>query len=67
MSAIIAAPQSVWRFVKATWAETQRVSWPTRAQTIRLTTVVVVVCIVLGGALAALDYGLSYVLGILIK
>jgi preprotein translocase SecE subunit len=64
---LLSAPRNLWLFIKATYRELQRVSWPTRAQTVRLSTVVIGVCVVLGGLLAAGDYGLGILLGILIK
>jgi preprotein translocase SecE subunit len=67
MGRIFAGPRRLWRFLVATYHELQRVNWPTREQTIRLSSVVIGVSIVLGGLLAAGDYGLGLLLGILLK
>jgi preprotein translocase SecE subunit len=67
MNRLLAGPRRLWHFLQATYRELQRVSWPTREQTIRLSSVVIGVCVVLGGLLAAGDYGLGLLLGILIR
>jgi preprotein translocase SecE subunit len=67
MRRLWSGPRKLWQFIKATYHEMQRVSWPSRAQTLRLSSVVIGVCIVLGGLLAAGDYGLGVLLAILIK
>jgi preprotein translocase SecE subunit len=59
--------RSIRQFLISTYHELQRVTWPSRSQTIRLTVIVVVVSLVLGGLLTALDYGLSQGLKLLIN
>ena len=47
------------RFTRDTLAELRRSSWPTRQETIRLTTIVVGVCVALAAFLGLFDYGLT--------
>ena len=46
-------------FVGDIIAELRRVVWPTREETLRLTVMVLIVCIILGAFLGALDYGFT--------
>ncbi len=48
-----------WRFAKDTLAELRRSTWPTRQETVRLTVIVVGVCIALAAFLGLFDYGLT--------
>ena len=45
--------------VKDIIAELKRVVWPTREEAIRLTVMVLVVCIIVGVFLGAIDYGFT--------
>jgi preprotein translocase subunit SecE len=47
------------RFVRDTVAELRRSNWPTRQETIRLTTIVVGVCIALAAFLGLFDFGMT--------
>lgn len=40
-------------------AELRRVVWPTREEALRLTIMVLIVCIIVGAFLGALDYGFT--------
>jgi preprotein translocase subunit SecE len=40
-------------------AELRRVTWPTREETFRLTVMVLIVCLILGIFLGAIDYGFA--------
>jgi preprotein translocase subunit SecE len=46
-------------FVTETIAELRKVTWPTRQEAIRLTIMVLIVCLILGVLLGAVDYGFS--------
>ena len=48
-----------WRFAKDTLAELRRSTWPSRQETIRLTTIVIGVCVALAAFLGLFDYGLT--------
>ncbi|MBM4463437.1 MAG: preprotein translocase subunit SecE [Chloroflexi bacterium] len=49
-----------FRFFSDIIAELKKVVWPTRRDTIRLTVIVLIVCITLGILLGALDYGFTH-------
>jgi preprotein translocase subunit SecE len=42
-------------FLRACWAELQRVQWPDRRQTTQLTAIVLVFIVIMGGYLGLLD------------
>ena len=42
-------------FIRESWAELQKVDWPTRAQTIQGTVVVLIACLIVGAYLWGLD------------
>ena len=46
-------------FIRDIVAELRKVAWPTRQETIRLTLIVLGVCIAMGALLGAIDYGFS--------
>lgn len=46
-------------FLKQVHAELKKVKWPSREETIRMTVVVIVVSVILGVYIGALDYGLT--------
>ncbi len=46
-----------FRFFGETIAELRKVTWPTRQEAIRLTIIVLIVCIILGIILGSIDYG----------
>ena len=48
-------PARVIAFLRACWAELQRVQWPDRRQTTQLTAIVLVFIIIMGGYLGLLD------------
>ncbi len=48
-----------WRFARDTLAELRRSTWPTRQETIRLTIIVIGVCVALAAFLGIFDYGLT--------
>lgn len=58
---------SLKRFLIGTYNEAKRVVWPSRAQTVRLSLIVLGVCIVLGGLLTGVDYLLAQGLKFLLQ
>ena len=48
-------PRERGRFVKEAWAELQKVEWPSRAQVIQGTIVVLIACIIVGAYLYGAD------------
>ena len=47
------------RYLRNSWRELRLVVWPTRRQTLQLTSAVVMFAIVFGAVVAAFDYGLD--------
>lgn len=60
-------PKSIITFLKEVRREVQKVVWPTRPETIRLTAIVVGVSAVVGVYLTVLDYLLNKTLGLIIR
>jgi preprotein translocase subunit SecE len=54
-------------FVSDTVAELKKVVWPTREEVIRLTTMVLIICLVLALFLASIDYGFSRILSAFLR
>ncbi len=48
-------PRQRGRFVRESWAELQKVEWPTRAQVVQGTIVVIIACVIVGTYLYAAD------------
>ena len=48
-------PRQRGRFVKESWGELKKVEWPSRAQVIQGTIVVIIACIIVGAYLYAAD------------
>jgi preprotein translocase subunit SecE len=53
--------QKLWTFTKEARAELQKVNWPTRAQTIKFTGVVIGVSLGVALFLGTLDYLFEYI------
>lgn len=51
------AKKSKFSFFSEVVGELRKAHWPTRQETLRLSVLVLVVCVVVGGILGALDYG----------
>ena len=49
-----------FKFFSDTIAELRKVIWPTRRETVRLSIIVLIVCITLGIILGVLDYGFTH-------
>ncbi|MGH3071512.1 MAG: preprotein translocase subunit SecE [Gaiellaceae bacterium] len=50
-------PRQRGRFVKEAWGELKKVEWPSRAQVIQGTIVVIIACVIVGTFLYAADQG----------
>ena len=57
----VSGPARVVAFLRACWAELQRVQWPDRRQTTQLTAIVLVFIVIMGGYLGLLDAVVSRV------
>ncbi len=57
---------SVVAFIRQVRDELNQVTWPTKQQTTRLTTIVIVVTLVVGAYLGALDYAFTKLMGLII-
>lgn len=55
------------KFLKEVQTELKKVIWPTRQQTIRLTTIVVGVSLVVGLYIGMLDYILTKLVGLIVR
>ena len=53
------AKKSKFGFFAEVIAELRRAHWPTRQETIRLSLLVLIVCVIVGAILGALDYAFS--------
>ena len=50
---------SRFQFIRDTVSELRKVAWPTRRETLYLTTVVIIVSLLIGVFLGAIDFGFS--------
>ncbi len=55
------------KFYRETSAELRKVSWPTRAEAIQLTRVVLIVIFVMGAFLGLLDYAFTKLFGLILS
>jgi preprotein translocase subunit SecE len=51
--------QGRFRFFGETIAELKKVVWPTRREAVRLTIIVLIVCVAIGIFLGSIDYGFT--------
>ncbi|MBM3142977.1 MAG: preprotein translocase subunit SecE [Chloroflexi bacterium] len=56
---MIAKKRSRFAFIGDIIGELKKVTWPSRRDTVRLTIMVIIVCVAVGLFLGALDYGFS--------
>lgn len=56
-----------FRFIRDIVVELKKVVWPTRKETRRLTTIVLIVCLAAGLILGAIDYGFTRLLEVFIQ
>ena len=57
----------VQQFVREVVSEFRRVNWPSRAEVMRSTAVVLIVVVILAFYLGAVDVGLSRIVGVILK
>ena len=57
---------SRFRFFVDAFLELKKAHWPTRKETVRLSIMVLTVCVVVGGLLGALDFGFMKMMGLLL-
>ena len=55
------------KFYRETSAELRKVSWPSRAEAIQLTRVVLIVIFVMGAFLGLLDYAFTQLFGLILS
>ena len=61
------ANNRITRYLKEVRAEMRKVTWPSRAEAIRLSTIVMVVLLVASAFLALVDYAFSWLMRIVIN
>ena len=61
------ADNRITRYLKEVRAEMRKVTWPSRAEAIRLSTIVMVVLLVASAFLALVDYAFSWLMRIVIN
>jgi preprotein translocase subunit SecE len=49
----------VWPYIRNSWKELRKVTWPTRKESRRLTVAVIIFAVVFGVLIAVVDYGLD--------
>lgn len=54
-------------FLKEVWDELKKVKWPTRAEVIRLTSVVIIISALVGLFLGGIDFALTKLLELVVK
>ncbi|HVZ66979.1 MAG TPA: preprotein translocase subunit SecE [Patescibacteria group bacterium] len=57
----------MFTFLKEVRSELEKVTWPTSADVVRLTIIVLVISAIVGVYLGAADYGFTNLLGLLIS
>ncbi|MCX6734844.1 MAG: preprotein translocase subunit SecE [Candidatus Peregrinibacteria bacterium] len=57
---------AIKNYIRTSFEELTKVVWPTKNQAVRLTIIVLVFCVVMAVALAAVDYGFSYLFNLII-
>jgi preprotein translocase subunit SecE len=57
----------IQQFFREVAAEFRRVNWPSRAEVVRSTTVVLAVVVILALYLGAVDVGLARIVGVILK
>ncbi len=60
-------PNAIVRYFRETSGELRKVTWPTRQEARRLTTVVVVVVTIMSALLGLFDFGFARLIGLLVS
>jgi preprotein translocase subunit SecE len=61
------ANNRVIRYLKEVRAEMRKVTWPSRAEAIRLSTIVVLVLVAASASMALVDYAFSWLMRIIVS
>jgi len=61
------ADNRITRYLKEVRAEMRKVTWPSRAEVIRLSTIVLVVLLVASAFLALVDYAFSWLMRVIVN
>ena len=59
-------PNAMKKWWRETIGELRKVVWPTRKEALRLTWVVIIVIVVMGALLGALDFGFTKLIGLIV-
>jgi len=62
----MAKSKSRFSFFTEATAELRKAHWPTRQEVLRLSLMVILICIIIGAVLGALDYGFTKLLTLLV-
>ena len=62
MSLVTSIPKTTVQFIRDSRSELAKVNWPTREQTIRYTTIVIVGSVAVGVIVGGIDYILTFIL-----
>ena len=62
----MAKSKSRFSFFTEAFAELRKAHWPTRQEVLRLSLLVIIICVVTGAILGALDYGFTRLLTLLV-
>ena len=59
-------PNAMKKWWRETIGELRKVVWPTRIEALRLTWIVIIVIVVMGALLGALDFGFTKLIGLIV-
>ncbi len=59
-------PNAVKKWWRETIGELRKVVWPSRKEALRLTWIVIIVIVVMGALLGALDFGFTKLIGVIV-
>ncbi len=59
--------QALTNYIKGSIDELKKVTWPTREETVRFSIIVIVATLISVGLLTLIDFGLNYIIDILIS
>ncbi|MGQ9494523.1 MAG: preprotein translocase subunit SecE [Anaerolineae bacterium] len=65
--AITLANNRIAKYLKEVRAEIRKVTWPSRAEVLRLSTIVIVVLVVMSAFMALVDYAFSWLMRLIIR
>lgn len=59
-------PNAIKKWWRETIGELRKVAWPTRKEALRLTWIVIIVIVIMGTVLGALDFGFTKLIGLIV-